>query len=103
MEAKGFAKLYDTLLDRSLATHFISTRAGASLKVKILAATEVVNSLHCLIKKLYVGIFSWIVDSINAYHKSIIKVGCEPVKDVGILDIFGFGKNEYNMVRPLCL
>jgi hypothetical protein len=63
--------------------------------------TEVQVNIYGFLKHIYKGIYFWIVRKVNhagAYHGSILS---NPVKFIGILDIFGFEKNEYNSLEQL--
>lgn len=95
-------------LSRSLTTHLINTRHGASIKIKFLNLAEASNNVFGLMKRLYHCIFSWILQTVNDCHDSLISsTNLTPTKFIGILDIFGFGKNLivslfYRLVINVC-
>jgi len=82
-------------LKRSLTSHLINTRHGASIKIKLLNLAESSNNVCGMMKRLYHCIFSWILRTVNdcCQDTSITDSKIQTEKYIGILDIFGFGKH----------
>ena len=82
-------------LIRSLTTQSLASAKRSSVKTKLLSVAESTNNVLGLIKWLYSHMFGWLLHSINDCHSSLISEARQPVKFLGILDIFGFGKFFY--------
>lgn len=81
---------YDLI--HALTSQSLTIANRASIKTKTLSVTDSTNNVLGLIKWLYSHVFEWLLNSINHCHSSLITEARQPVKFLGILDIFGFGK-----------
>lgn len=100
----GLLGVEDFELLKALTTQLVRVAARSSVMERPLTVKDTQNNVLALIKRLYSGIFTWLVNTINSSTMSIIP-GSEEliVKFLGILDICGFEIITANSFEQLCI
>ena len=92
-------------LQSKLTSRLVSAGRGSTYTVQ-LSAEQCIDSRDALSQGIYVNVFEWIVEQLNAHQRpdgGIPTGGGHDERFVGLLDIFGFENFKHNSFEQLCI